>query len=122
MEKYLLPLLEKGDLAGLIAVVAVLVIGFLLRQKNWFSEPDKVVSNSAITGLSAKVGDLDRRLAVVEHDIEQLPTRGELHEMQISMVRLTEKLAALEHTSTSTNRAVARIEDFMIEASKRDGK
>lgn len=122
MEKYLLRLLEKGDLAGLVAVVAVLVLGFVLRQKNWFAGPDKVVSNSALTGLSVKVGDLDRRLAVVENDIEQLPTRSEIHELKIDNVRITEKMAGMDHTLQAANRAVQRIEDFMIAASKRDGQ
>lgn len=119
MEEYLIPILEQGGPIGALVVAFTLVLGFLMRQKGWlFSDTGKVVSNTALAEIRSHVGDIDKRLGVVEHDIEQLPTRAELHELQISYVRLSERLAAMDHTVTATNRAVARIEDFMIEVSK----
>jgi hypothetical protein len=119
MEKYLLPILEEGGPIGALVVILVLVTGFILRQKGWLTQDkSKVVSNSQLSELSSRVGEIDKRLATVEHDIEALPTRAEIHELQLAHERLAGRLLVLENTTQATKAGVLRVEDFLINLSK----
>ena len=119
MEKYLLPILEEGGPIGALVVILVLVTGFILRQKGWLTQDKtKVVSNSQLSELSSRVGEIDKRLATVEHDIEALPTRAEIHELQLAHERLAGRLLVLENTTQATKAGVLRVEDFLINLSK----
>ncbi len=119
MEKYLLPILEEGGPVGAFVVILVLVTGFILRQKGWLTQDkSKVVSNSQLSDLSSTVAAIDKRLATVEHDVEALPTREEIHELQLAHERLAGRLLVLEHTTQATKAGVLRVEDFLINLSK----
>ena len=119
MEKYLLPILEEGGPIGALVVILVLVTGFILRQKGWLTQDkSKVVSNSQLSELSSRVGEIDKRLATVEHDIEALPTRAEIHELQLAHERLAGRFLVLENITQATKAGVLRVEDFLINLSK----
>jgi hypothetical protein len=119
MEKYLLPILEEGGPIGALVVILVLVTGFILRQKGWLTQDkSKVVSNSQLSELSSTVAAIDKRLATVEHDVEALPTREEIHELQLAHERLAGRLLVLENTTQATKAGVLRVEDFLINLSK----
>lgn len=122
MENYLLSILESGPVGALV-VVAVLLAGFVLRQKGWLTgDKSKVVSSSQLSELNSRVGAIDTRLGEVENDIRHLPTRDEFHKMEVSLARYDERMKNLAKTTTATNRAVGRIEDFMIDVSKKGGR
>lgn len=119
MEKYLLPILEEGGPIGALVVVLVLVTGFVLRQKGWLTQDkSKVVSSSQLSELSTAVAAIDKRLVTVERDVEALPTRDEIHELQLAHERLAGRLLVLENTTQATKAGVLRVEDFLINLSK----
>ncbi|KPU84428.1 hypothetical protein JI58_03920 [Marinosulfonomonas sp. PRT-SC04] len=104
-------------------MVVVLLAGFVLRQKGWLTgDKSKVVSNSQLSELNSRVGAIDTRLGEAENDIRHLPTREEFHKMEVSLARYDERMKNLAKTTTATNRAVGRIEDFMIDVSKKGGR
>ena len=65
---------------------------------------------------------LGARLGEVEDDIRHLPTRKAFHEMELSLARYDERMDSLAKTTAATNRAVGRIEDFMIGVSKKGSR
>lgn len=114
MANDLLPILNSGPV-GAAVVFLVLLVGWFMRQKGWLTAGGgKVVSSSELSKISSRVGAVEDRLIIVEKDIEALPTRKELHDLEQTQAVLAERMAGLERTTTSTNRAVARIEDFLM--------
>lgn len=123
MENYLLSILTKGGPLGAIVVIAVLLIGFALRNKGWLtSDKSKVVSNTQLSDLSVKVGAMNTRLTSLETEVRHLPTRDEFHAQDLEITRLQERLKSVDKTTIATGHAVARIEDFLINLSKRSKK
>ncbi|MBI1495387.1 DUF2730 family protein [Halocynthiibacter styelae] len=120
MDNQFLQLMNSGPVGALVVGV-VLLIGFLLRHTRWFSggSSGSGVAASEFSALSSQVREMDQRLGVVEQDLRHLPTREELHEVEVNIARLMERMSGLEQITTSTNRAVGRIEDFMIDASQK---
>lgn len=120
MEKPLLDLLENGGVVGAIVVTTVVIVGMFLRYKGFLMpEVNKSVTGPEIKALSSKIGQIDARLNDVERDIQHLPTRSEIHEIELSITRLEGRFENLDNTTKATSRAVSRIEDFMIDVSKR---
>ncbi|PIE13813.1 MAG: hypothetical protein CSA70_03605 [Rhodobacterales bacterium] len=111
---------------GALVVVLVLVTGFFLRQKGFLTtDRSRIVSSSELSDLSARVNKIDERVsainqrfASVEQDVEHLPTREELHALEMQQAVMQEHMAGLENTTTATNHAVGRVENFLIELSK----
>lgn len=123
VEVYLLPILENGGPLGALVVAAVLLTGFLLRQKGWLTnDKAKVVSSTQLIELTKRVGDIDSRLKMVEHEIDQLPTRAEIHELQLAHEKLAGRMLLIENTTSATKAGVMRIEDFMINYAKGNSK
>lgn len=120
MDNQFLQLMNSGPVGALVVGV-VLLVGFLLRHNRWFpgSSSGSGVAASEFSALSSQVREMDQRLGVVEQDLRHLPTREELHEVEVNIARLMERMSGLEQTTTATNRAVGRIEDFMIDASQK---
>lgn len=110
----------RGDLVAVAVALLAAVIATWLKLANP-RDPEKADSMSGTKGIadvSARVNQLDKRLARVESDIEHLPTREELHIIELNLARMTERSIAIERTTEATGRAVGRIEDFMISVKK----
>lgn len=122
MEAYFQQLLTNGGPAGFLVVLTVLLLGLWLRHKGWlFDSPKSAAPDTArLADLSAQIGSVRDRLAKVESDMRLLPTREEIHALQLGHARMGEQLAAMDRTATATQSAVLRIENFMIEASQRE--
>ncbi len=122
MEAYFQQLLTNGGPAGFLVVLTVLLLGLWLRHKGWlFDSPKSAVPDAArLADLSAQIGSVRDRLAKVESDMRLLPTREEIHALQLGHARMGEQLVAMDRTATATQSAVLRIENFMIEASQRE--
>lgn len=126
MENYLLPVLEEGGPLGAVVVLVVLGVGFYLRQKGWLTgDGTKVVSTSQLSDLSTKVdelttevGGLGRRMDAVERDIEDLPTRAEIHRLEITHAEMQGQIRSLDKAIGATTAGVIRIENYLIELSK----
>lgn len=123
MEAYFQQLLTNGGPAGFLVVLTVLLLGLWLRHKGWlFDSPRAVPSPDAsrLADLSARLTIVQDRLTKVESDLRLLPTREEIHALQLGHARMGEQLVAMDRTATATQSAVLRIENFMIEASQRE--
>ena len=117
METYFLDLLNNGGPVGILVVAGVLLIGVGLRHKGWLfdsgkSDPPKVVAD--------QLSHIDTRMTLLEARVGILPTRDEFHELQTEYVRMSERMTAMSNTAVTTQHAVLRIENFMIEASQRE--
>lgn len=123
MEIYLLPLLEKGGFAGALVVGVVLMLGVFLRQKGSISIGDetRVVKTHRLDAIDQKLGRIDARLGEVEVDLDNRPTRKEMHDLDKAVTRLDERMEGLGKITSQTNAGVARLEDFMINASTKKG-
>lgn len=122
METYFQQLLTQGGPLGAVVVATVLLMGLWLRHKGWLFEPPKTAAPpdlSRMIELSKQVENVRERLTSVEHDLRGLPTREEIHALNVAQIQLNERLLALDRTTTTTGRAVTRIEDYMIQVSRR---
>ncbi len=118
-------LLKDGGVVGLLVFVVVITVGLVLRYKGFFTASDGASTQSSagpeeMNKLSSRIGQMDARLTDVERDIQRLPTRDEMHEFELQLTRLDGRFGAMEDNTKATSRAVSRIEDFMIDVSKRN--
>lgn len=120
METYLLPLLNEGGLAGFLAVVLALVLGYWLRERGKLSAPAPKAS-SELAEIRNEMSELDTRLTAVEMHMRAMPTRDDLHALQLAQATLAEKMNALDRSLAATGAAVSRIEGFLLEVSQRNG-
>ncbi|MDO5631120.1 MAG: DUF2730 family protein [Paracoccus sp. (in: a-proteobacteria)] len=120
METYFQQLLTQGGPLGAVVVIVVMVLGLWFRHKGWlFDSPKPALDSSQMRELAAQMDDVKKRLTSVERDLSHLPTRSEIHALNVAQVQLNERLQALDRTATTTGRAVTRIEDYMIQVSRR---
>lgn len=93
------------------------LLGILARQKGWIAIGDKtkVVEGDRLNSIDKKLGGIDRRLGDVENDLRHRPTRQEVHDLELSVTRLETKVVSIKETTEKTNRAVNRIEEFMMQ-------
>ena len=120
MQGDLLKILQEGGPIGALVVIVVLVTGFVLRQKGllWFAPGGSAPRAQQLSGLHARVGEIDTRLVSLEHDVRALPGREEIHALQLAHERLAGRLAVLETTAQATKAGVLRVEDFLINLSR----
>ncbi|MEO0496909.1 MAG: DUF2730 family protein [Pseudomonadota bacterium] len=111
-------LLTKAGPVGVILGIVLLglMIGVWLRQKGALALGDKtkIVERDELQSINQKLGTIDGRLSDVEHDLSNRPTRRELHEIEISMTRLEGEVTSVGRVTKSTNDAVVRMEDFLL--------
>jgi hypothetical protein len=114
-------LAAKGEIAASILSVGVIVGGYLARSKGWFAQIDdadaKNQSQEILQTLADKVGAMDNRLSRVEGEMEHMPSRNELHAVQIMLAQLDGKIQLVERTTNATSHAVGRLEDHFIRLS-----
>ncbi|MGR3484052.1 MAG: DUF2730 family protein [Paracoccaceae bacterium] len=126
MEKLVVAALEaalaNSELTALGVITMVLLLGYILRSKAWLGREGKVVSTTALATLTEKVSNIDTRVAVVENQIEELPTRQEMHDTEVALTRIDGRLDGMEQLQAASGRQLTRIEDFMIDASRRRPK
>lgn len=133
--------LRQAGIAGLVLVIIVIAAAayFILRVKGVGTKPPSA-STSELKGIKAELGTLnrrfgefDRRLTDVERDLEDRPTRDELHQIDKSIIRIDERLngfqsrvedrfRGVEKVTNATNAGVNRLEEFMINASTKGSK
>lgn len=123
METNLLPLLNEGGFAGFLAVVAALVLGNWLRERGKLASPGGApVAAAELSNIRTEIADLDVRLTAVEVHMRAMPTRDDLHALQLNQATQVEKLNALDRAISATGAAVSRIEGFLLEVSQRGAK
>lgn len=125
--------LEGVRIAGPVGVVIVALAAlayFVMRRQGWaaFGDKDRMVSTARLDAIDGHLGKIDGQLAAVqtrlshvEGDLEDRPTRTDLHQLQVSMARQDERIIAIERTTTATNASVGRIEAFLLDMAKRNG-
>lgn len=122
METYLLPLLNDGGIAGFLAVVLALVLGYWLRERGKLLAPAPAQkAGTELADIRHEMSELDTRLTAVEVHMRAMPTREDLHALQLLQATLGEKMNALDRSLSATGAAVSRIEGFLLEVSQRTG-
>lgn len=124
METYFQELLKHGGPYGILVGAVVIIVGLALRGRALdmlkpASAPAPASETSRLEDLSKEVANVNQRLTSVERDLRDLPTREEIHALNVAQTQFSERLIALDRTATTTSRAVTRIEDYMIQVSRR---
>ena len=123
-EDFLIDLALQGGPIGIVVTIAVVGIGYFLRGRNWsiFSDKSKIVATGELQEIGKRLDHIDNRVQEVERDIQNRPTRGEFHQLQIAMTKLGGRIDGVNGSLTRIDKAVTRIEDFMLNHSDRRGK
>ncbi|MBZ9678911.1 DUF2730 family protein [Mesorhizobium sp. ES1-1] len=103
------PALAAGVALTLLVIVAILkLFGF-----TGIADKSKLVNEGK---LNASLSAIEKRLATVENDITNRPTREEMHRLELSFTRLEGEVRSQGMTIQSTAAAIGRIEDYMYTA------
>lgn len=127
---FLRDVLAQAGVAGVILVILALggVAYFVLRAKGFVPAAPKAKRSdfkgieTRLDTLTSEVGGVKRRLTEVERDLEDRPTKADLHQLDLVLVRQDERMKAIENVTKATNAGVQRLEEFMIEASVKAGR
>lgn len=114
--KLLIDLIKDGGPMGIFVAIAVAVFGLYLRAtaSSGKAKGPPRTAPEELSRIADKVSNIDSRLAEVEHDLENRPTRDEMHQLQLTMTRMGGKIDLLQSITTGTGAAVTRIEDHLL--------
>ena len=109
-------LLDRQDVIGLAVVLVLCGLAFAFRHTlpKLLLTPKPAAPEAKDDKVSSRFAEIDRRLQHLEAQFEHVPTRDELHSMELAVTRLDEKLSAVDRTASATGHAVARIESYLI--------
>lgn len=122
MDQLLSTLLKSGGPLGIFAavIIVMVVVSVYLRQKGFgVGSKDKIFAHEQLSSIDSKLGKIDRRLSDVEFDLRNRPTRSEVHDLEISVAQMDERLKSIDRGVQATSEAVTSINTFMREAALR---
>ncbi|WP_306050122.1 hypothetical protein [Oceaniradius stylonematis] len=93
---------------------------WVLRSMGWAGsgERTRVVASARLDTIDDKLDGLESRLGNIEADLEDRPTRAEMHEIQTMLARLEERAQARANQMVAIQASVTRVEDFLISLSR----
>ena len=100
-------ILPWASLVALILSIGNMIWVFMMRGVR--ETADKVQQQEI------KLTEHDRRIQKVEGELEHMPTKDELHELQLTMSGIAGKLERFEGELSSVSRTVTRIEEYLRE-------
>lgn len=72
----------------------------------------------ALAATVTSLAEYDKRISRVEHDLEHLPSKNEMHELQLVIVRLEGTVGRLEEKVTGIGHTVGNLDSYMRTESK----
>lgn len=67
----------------------------------------------ALAAAAASLADHDKRISRVEHDLQYLPSKNEMHDLQLVIVRLEGTVGRLEEKVTGIGHTVGNLDSYM---------
>lgn len=76
--------------------------------------------NSAeLAVVDSKLDDHGRRIQALESELEHLPGKDMVHQMQLTMKDIQIEMAGMKASAEATARTARRVEEFLLEQGKR---
>ena len=123
-------IVQLGQIAGPLGLV-IIALGFFVMwfvsKKGWsgFGDKSKMISTTRIDKLDAKlnnissrVGHIDQRVAELENDLQDRPTKNDFHKLELQMVRQDEQIRAVSDSVKAVHASQLRIEEFLYNLAK----
>lgn len=130
LEALITMLVEKGGVPGAILLTLLgfgLSVFLIFKRMGWtgFGDKSKMVSSRRLDviddrlgGIEGHIQGVEQRLTRVERDLEDRPTRHELHEIQKTLVRIEERDKGRDDRMKAIGAGVSRVEDFLLNIAK----
>ncbi len=78
----------------------------------------KEQAGERFTTIEAEVGDLGHRMQTVEGEFRHLPSKKDVHDLNILVERMIGTQGRQEEKLEAVDRSIRRVEDFLIERGK----
>lgn len=113
------------------AIIAVFAMGFVMKAMGYsaIGDKSKVVettevgaTRSGVESVLDQLGDVEKRLAAVEQDLQNRPTKDDQHRLELAFTRLEGTVLQSAATGQATANAISRIEDYMYAAAAKRGQ
>jgi hypothetical protein len=110
-----------GAILAVVAIVGTVLGGIVFKNKAVVSVTDKekLVDSKQLDLINSNLGEIEKRLGNVEHDVTSRATREEVHRLELSFTRMEGRFDGVSATTQATANAVSRIEQFMYDAALR---
>lgn len=95
----------SGPVASLLAVISIVYTWLTARS---------AANEGKITGHEKKLTEHDRRIQALEAEVQHLPRKDDVHGLQVALEQVKGSLGRLEESHIGVNRAVRRIEEFLM--------
>ncbi|WP_048648963.1 DUF2730 family protein [Nitratireductor soli] len=95
----------SGPLASLLAVISIVYTWLTARSK---------ANEGKISGHEKKLTAHDRRIQGLEAEVKHLPRTEDVHDLRVSLEQVKGSLGRLEESHIGINRAVRRMEEFLM--------
>lgn len=102
-----------------------LLVAFAALLTTWFvnmrsaRRTEMTTLEGKITGHSAELVDLNGRVARVESNLGHLPTKEQVHKLEVNTVELRGDVKALAEATKSVANTASRLEGYLLSAEKR---
>lgn len=103
---------EISDLSDLVAELSDRL------DKNDLQLQAAAHTAQALAATATSLADHDKRLDRIEHDLQHLPSKAEMHDLQIVIVRLEGTVATLTEKVTGIGHTVGNLDSYMRSEAK----
>jgi hypothetical protein len=114
---FLLDLALRGGPVGVVLAVVILGVGFFARgsiRAKMGGVNRAVDENSPDAEILYRLDDIQKRVAEVEHELEDRPTREDYHGLKLGMTQLGGRIDVQQESIKTIKASVLRIEDFLL--------
>ncbi|WIX34947.1 DUF2730 family protein [Salinicola sp. JS01] len=71
-------------------------------------------SETAIRRMDARIDDVERHMTSLEHQVESLPSRGDIEKMRAEQAKTNQLLAQIQATQQAQGQLVDRMHTYMM--------
>lgn len=126
---------EWWPVIAVLGPFAVGVLGWIIRQ-GLASKADLVKEREArhkaiedakgelaasMNSVAAAVGKVDGRVAKLEHDFQHLPTKEQVHKLEVTTTEMKGDVKAMNETVKGVAGTASRLESYLLNVERRHG-
>lgn len=108
---------DWSSLAATLISLGTMIYVFLTASAKKTADDLAVFKKSngeVLAGHDRKLREHDRRIQKLENEVAHLPSKDDVNALQVGLEQVKGSLGRLEESNLGVNRAVRRIEDFLI--------
>ncbi|MFG1466579.1 DUF2730 family protein [Xanthobacter sp. DSM 24535] len=81
-------------------------------------EPDVTTQQAKLDQIEKDVSKVDHRVAKLEHDFQHLPTKEQVHKLDLAVSDMKGDVKAMNETMKAVDKTTGRLENYLLSAER----